>query len=59
MNVEIRTEATQFPEREYIHGIFFAVYCGERQLGNKYKADCGSKSNLIAESESGSGSALE
>jgi hypothetical protein len=25
MNVEIGTEAAQFPEREYINGIFFAV----------------------------------
>jgi hypothetical protein len=26
MNVEIRTEAAQFPEKEYINGIFVAVY---------------------------------
>jgi hypothetical protein len=25
MNVEIRTEAAQFPEKEYINGIFLAV----------------------------------
>jgi hypothetical protein len=25
MNVEIGTEATQFPEKEYINGIFLAV----------------------------------
>jgi hypothetical protein len=25
MNVEIRTEAALFPEKEYIMGIFFAV----------------------------------
>jgi hypothetical protein len=25
MNVEIETEAAQFPEKEYIHGIFVAV----------------------------------
>ncbi len=25
MNVEIRTEAAQFPEKEYIDGIFLAV----------------------------------
>ncbi len=25
MNVEIRTEASQFPEKEYINGIFVAV----------------------------------
>jgi hypothetical protein len=26
MNVEIRTEAMHFPEREYTHGIFLAVW---------------------------------
>jgi hypothetical protein len=26
MNVEIRTEAAQFPEKEYINGIFLAVW---------------------------------
>ncbi len=26
MNVEIGTEAAQFPEKEYIHGFFLAVY---------------------------------
>ncbi len=26
MNVEIGTEAAQFPEKEYINGIAFAVY---------------------------------
>jgi hypothetical protein len=26
MNVEIGTEAAQFPEKEYIKGIFLAVY---------------------------------
>jgi hypothetical protein len=26
MNVEIGTEASQFPEKEYINGIFLAVY---------------------------------
>ncbi len=25
MNVEIRTEAAQFPEKEYINGVFVAV----------------------------------
>jgi hypothetical protein len=25
MNVEIKTEAVQFPEKEYINGIFLAV----------------------------------
>jgi hypothetical protein len=28
MNVEFRTEAAQFPEKEYIKGIFFAVHGG-------------------------------
>ncbi len=27
MNVEIGTEAAQFPEKEYINGIFFALCC--------------------------------
>jgi hypothetical protein len=31
MNVEIGTEAAQFPEQEYINGIFFAV-CGIERL---------------------------
>ncbi len=26
MNVEIRTEAAQFPEKEYMNGIFLAVH---------------------------------
>jgi hypothetical protein len=26
MNVEIGTEAAQFPEKDYINGIFVAVY---------------------------------
>jgi hypothetical protein len=26
MNVEIGTEAAQFPEKEYINGIFLAAY---------------------------------
>ncbi len=29
MNVEIGTEVAQFPEKEYINGIFVAVYFGE------------------------------
>ncbi len=28
MNVEIETKATQFPEKEYINGIFVAVRAG-------------------------------
>ncbi len=27
MNLEIGTEAAQFPEKECINGIFFTVYC--------------------------------
>jgi hypothetical protein len=39
MNVEIGTEAAQFPEKEYINGIFVAVqdvlkrYCDEKFKG--------------------------
>ncbi len=29
MHVEIGTEAAQFPEKEYINGIFAAVHCLE------------------------------
>jgi hypothetical protein len=29
MNVEIETEAAQFPEKEYINGIFVAVWMSE------------------------------
>jgi len=29
MNVEIGMEAVQFPEKEYINGIFVAVQCGQ------------------------------
>jgi hypothetical protein len=28
MNVEIGTEAAQFPEKEYINGIFLPVFVG-------------------------------
>ncbi len=27
MNVEIGTEAAQLPEKEYMNGIFVALYC--------------------------------
>jgi hypothetical protein len=30
MNVEIGTEAAQFPEKEYINGIFLAVYTDKK-----------------------------
>ncbi len=33
MNVEIGTEAAQFPEKEYINGIAFAVYF---KIGQSY-----------------------
>jgi hypothetical protein len=29
MNVEIGTEAVQFPEKDYINGIFLAVFARE------------------------------
>jgi hypothetical protein len=31
MNVEIGIEAAQFPEKEYINGIFLAVFDGPAQ----------------------------
>ncbi len=33
MNVEIGTEAAQFPEKEYINGIFLAVLSPGVQIG--------------------------
>jgi hypothetical protein len=33
MTVEIWTEAAQFPEKEYIYGIFLAVCTGDTVLG--------------------------
>jgi hypothetical protein len=35
MNVEIGTEAAQFPEKEYINGIFVAVYVSSLQTASK------------------------
>jgi hypothetical protein len=35
MNVEIRTEATQFPEKENIKGIFVEVWRKNQSLGQK------------------------
>jgi hypothetical protein len=32
VNVEIRTEAAQFPEKEYINGIFVAVYFSQASM---------------------------
>jgi hypothetical protein len=37
MNVEIGTEAEQFPEKEYIKGIFIAVNC---ESGSLYLNKC-------------------
>jgi hypothetical protein len=34
MNVEIGTEPTQFPEKEYINRIFVAVYRSHREGGH-------------------------
>jgi hypothetical protein len=34
MNVEIGAEAAQFPEKEYVNGIAFAVQAGNRFLGS-------------------------
>jgi hypothetical protein len=35
MNVEIRTEASQFLEKEYVNGIFVAVQGSESRLETK------------------------
>ncbi len=35
MNVDIGTEAAQFPEKEYINGIFVAVYGPSLQTASK------------------------
>jgi hypothetical protein len=32
MNVELGTETAQFPEKEYINGIFLAVYPAENSI---------------------------
>ncbi len=42
MNVEIRTKAAQFPEKEYINGIFVAVWIRILLLLSK-----NSKKNLV------------
>jgi hypothetical protein len=34
MNVEVGAEAALFPEKEYINGIFVAVYCTVTSYGN-------------------------
>jgi hypothetical protein len=39
MNVEIRTEATQFPEKEYINRIFFEVYKQENADRKTWKTN--------------------
>ncbi len=36
INVEIGTEAPQFPEKEYINGIFFAVWLHHRNPSTVY-----------------------
>jgi hypothetical protein len=35
MNVEIGTEAAQFPEKEYINGIFLAVHMRTKHMKTK------------------------
>jgi hypothetical protein len=41
MNVEIGTETTQFPEMEYINGIFLAVYGKEEARVPSLKSGSG------------------
>jgi hypothetical protein len=38
MNVEIGAEAAQFPEKEYIDGIAFAVHNADRPFGQLGKS---------------------
>jgi hypothetical protein len=39
MSVEIRTDAAQFPEKEYINGIFVAVRAGRVAGRSKHQLD--------------------
>jgi hypothetical protein len=48
MNVEIRAEAAQFPEKEYINGIAFAVY--KRAYCYIHMLDGESRSNILRDS---------
>ncbi len=43
MNVEIGTEAAQFPEKEYIKGIFLAVQAPCTDKKNKKIVSCNTK----------------
>jgi hypothetical protein len=45
MNVEIRTKAKQFPEKEYINGIFIAVQSSKKLFSAL--ASGLSKANLV------------
>jgi hypothetical protein len=38
MNVEIRTEAARFPEKEYINGIFVALQLDKKR--RRIQTDC-------------------
>jgi hypothetical protein len=40
MNVEIGTEAAQFPEKEYINGIFLAVNVQGKKIYERKKEQC-------------------
>jgi hypothetical protein len=40
MNVEIGAEATQFPEKEYISGIFVAVWRWEETWWTEWEGTC-------------------
>jgi hypothetical protein len=41
MSVEIVTEAAQFPEKEYINGIFVAVQCRPQVVSATVSMDAG------------------
>jgi hypothetical protein len=40
MTAEIGTEAAQFPEKEYINGIFLAVYVQGKKIYERKKEQC-------------------
>jgi hypothetical protein len=48
MNVEIGAEAAQFPEKEYINGIAFAVYIHLQTVGGCAKLQTKPLKNILS-----------